>query len=128
MARIVVAEDCEDLRTVYATCLRAHGHDVFEACDGHEAVELVHEHRPDLILLDVWMPRLNGFEVLEALRAAPIATRLRAVMLTVLSDGDSRLGAFGAGAVDYLVKGGSLLELSDRVAAVLSSGPSQAAS
>lgn len=119
MATIVLADDCDDLRVVYATCLRARGHRVVEAADGDEAVAQVRSHSPDLLLLDVWMPGRNGFEVLDDLRFDPAAGRTRVVMLSVLSDGDTQLEAFGGGVAEYLVKGLSLAEFLGRVEGIL---------
>ena len=119
MATIVLADDCDDLRVVYGTCLRARGHEVHEAADGRTAIELVRRVRPDLLLLDVWMPNGNGFEVLDALRFDSVAGRMRVVMLSVLSDGDTQLEAFGGGATEYLVKGLSLAEFVERVEGLL---------
>ena len=67
LTTIVLAEDDADLRALYAECLRREGHVVLEACDGGEAVSLVRAHSPGLLLLDIWMPILNGLEVLEHL-------------------------------------------------------------
>lgn len=118
-AEIVLAEDDNDLRAVYATCLRAAGYIVWEAADGHEAVALITAHRPALLILDVWMPVLNGFEVLEHVRSDPCAATLKVAMLSNLSDSDTRLECFAVGAVDYWVKGMSLTELCTRVRRLL---------
>ena len=67
-ATIVLAEDDADLRALYAEWLRRAGHRVWEAADGGEAVAQVRACRPDLLLLDIWMPVLNGLEVLEYLK------------------------------------------------------------
>ena len=69
-AIIVLADDEPDLRSIYAACLRNEGYEVWEASDGREALALVDARRPDLLLLDVWMPVLNGLEVVEHLRNA----------------------------------------------------------
>lgn len=116
---IVLAEDDQDLRAVYVTCLRGAGYVVWEAADGQEAVVLVTEHRPALLILDVWMPVLNGFEVLEQIQSDPFATRLKVVMLSNLSDSDTRLECFAVGVADYWVKGLSLADLCRRVGALL---------
>lgn len=118
-AIIVLADDDLDLRTIYATALRADGHEIFEACDGTEAIALAIEHRPALLLLDVWMPGVSGFEVLERLRYDPAMTITRVVILSNLGDSDSRLEGFSEGVVDYWVKGLSLDDLRDRVRQVL---------
>ncbi len=118
-ATIVLADDEPDLRAVYSTCLRDAGYEVWEAADGREAVALVVGRRPALLLLDVWMPILNGFEVLEQLRDDPFTSTLKVVMLSNLGDSDTRLESFSAGVSDYWVKGLSLADLCDRVGRVL---------
>jgi CheY-like chemotaxis protein len=123
-AIIVLADDEPDLRSVYATSLRLSGYDVHEAADGVEALELIEEHHPDLLLLDVWMPRLNGLEVIEHLRHDPLANHLKVVLLSNLGDSDTRLEGFSAGASDYWVKGLSLGELCQMVQRVLADEPS----
>ena len=122
MASIVLADDDEDLRAVYAPCLRAVGHTVWEASGGCEALELVRRHRPGLLILDVWMPRVSGFEVLEQLRHDPASSNLKVMMLSNLGDADTRLECFEMGAVEYVVKGLSLVELRERVARLLVEG------
>ncbi len=119
MASIVLADDDEDLRAVYGPCLRSAGHTVREATGGFEALELVREHRPDLLILDVWMPKCNGFEVLEALRHDPASNGLKVLMLSNLGDADIRLECFEMGAVEYLVKGMSLAEFRTKVGELL---------
>ena len=114
-AIIVLADDEPELRAIYGACLRGAGHEVWEACDGVEAVAVVLERRPALLILDVWMPNLNGFEVLERLRHEPCASNLKVVMLSNLGDSDTRLEGFSAGVADYWVKGLSLADLRNRV-------------
>jgi DNA-binding response OmpR family regulator len=114
-AIIVLADDEPDLRSIYATCLRNEGYEVWEASDGREALDLVEAHHPSLMLLDVWMPELNGLEVVEHLRNDPLACQLRVVMLSNLGDSDTRLEGFSAGVTDYWVKSLSLGELCRRV-------------
>jgi len=116
---IVLADDEPDLRAIYSTCLRAAGHQVWEACDGEEAIVLVIHRKPALLILDVWMPKLNGFEVLERLRDEPDSSNLKVVMLSNLGDSDTRLESFSVGVADYWVKGLSLTELQERVERVL---------
>ncbi len=117
--KLVLADDCEDLRSVYRPLLQSSGYLVWEACNGREAVELVLAHDPDLLILDLWMPVLNGFEVLEQLRNEPSAGRLKVIMLSNQADADYRLGSFENGAVEYLVKTLSLGEILEHVARVL---------
>lgn len=126
MATILLADDNADLRAVYAPLLRAKGYEVVEAADGRQAIDAARQLRPDLLLLDVWMPGLNGFEVLDALRHDPAATRMRVAILSALGDADSQLEAFGAGAIEYMVKGLGLGEFLARVETLLGSGPGEA--
>lgn len=114
-AVIVLADDEPELRAIYSTCLRAAGHEVWEASDGEEAIGLVVDRQPSLLILDVWMPRVNGFEVLERLRLETCSTSLKIVMLSNLGDSDTRLEGFAVGVADYWIKGLSLAELQARV-------------
>ncbi|APW62432.1 response regulator transcription factor [Paludisphaera borealis] len=122
-ATIVLAEDESDLRAVYAECLRRSGHTVWEAADGAEAAAMVHAHNPDLLLLDLWMPILNGLEVLEQIRGDRGAVGLKVVMLTHQRDADTRLEGFALGASAYWTKDISLLELSSKIESLLDSPP-----
>jgi DNA-binding response OmpR family regulator len=118
---IVLAEDEADLRALYAECLRREGHVVWEASDGAEALALVRAHAPDLLLLDIWMPILNGLEVLEHLGRSSEAMGLKVIVLSHLGDADTRLEGFALGVVDYWTKDLSLAELCARVRQLLSS-------
>ena len=111
MATLVVADDDDALREVYALSLRAAGHIVWEAIDGDSALEAIRMVRPSLLLLDLWMPGMTGFDVLDRLRHDSLGSRLKIVVVSNLGDADSRLHAFEAGATAYLVKGRSLEEL-----------------
>ncbi len=111
MAIIVLAEDEDDLRAIYAAYLRSSGFEVHEATNGVEALELIRTRHPDLLLLDLWMPLLNGFGVLKALRHDGASGHTRVVVLSCQSDADARLECFGEGAVDFLVKGMPLADL-----------------
>jgi CheY-like chemotaxis protein len=118
-ATIVLADDEEDFRTIYGATLREAGYQVWDAADGAEAIRAVREHVPDLLLLDVWMPILNGFEVVEAMRHDPLSGSIKVVMLSCVDDADSRLEGFAAGVVDYWIKGLSLADLRRRVDRIL---------
>ncbi len=119
LTTIVLAEDEADLRALYAECLRREGHRVLEACDGGEAVALVRAHAPGLLLLDIWMPILNGLEVLEHLGRSAEAVGMKVIVLSHLSDADTRLEGFALGVVDYWTKDLSLAELCARIQQVL---------
>jgi DNA-binding response OmpR family regulator len=123
-ATIVVAEDDPNLRKLYAEWLRRAGHRVWVAADGAEAVAQVCSCKPDLLLLDIWMPILNGLEVLERLRRTDAAVGLRVVVLSCLDDADTHLEGYSLGITDYWTKDLSLTELSRRVEALLGPAPS----
>lgn len=125
MATILLADDSADLRSLYAPVLRSRGHQVHEVACGREAVEATRTLRPELLLLDIWMPGMNGFEVLDALRGDPATTHTRVAMLSVLGDADSQFEALGSGAVDFLVKGLGLAEFLERVEALLAVSPAE---
>jgi two-component system response regulator PrrA len=117
---IVLAEDDADLRALYAQCLRSEGHVVLEACDGGEAISLVTNQSPGLLLLDIWMPVLNGLEVLEHLGRTSQAIGLKIILISNLSDADTRLEGFALGINDYWTKDLSLMELCARIQELLS--------
>ena len=119
MATLVVADDDDALRQVYALALRAAGHEVREAVDGASVLEAIRAYRPPLLLLDLWMPGMTGFDVLERLRHDPLGSRLKIIVVSNLGDADSRLHAFEAGATAYMVKGRSLDDLVQLVALTL---------
>ena len=112
---VVVAEDDADLRRLYAESLRGAGYVVWEAGDGAEALSLVRAHAPDLLLLDIWMPVLNGIEVLEQLDGAPEAMRLKIVVLSQIHDADTQLEGFALGVDEYWTKDLSLADLPERI-------------
>lgn len=124
---IVLAEDDPNLRALYATWLRRAGYHVVEAADGGEAVAQVCARRPDLLILDIWMPVLNGLEVLEQLSRMGQAIGMRVVVLSHQDDSDTRLEGFALGISDYWTKDLTLEELSRRVEAVLGAASAEAA-
>ena len=103
-SRVLIADDRESIRSLFHRLLSADGHDVVLAPDGASALSAVHRHRPDVVLLDVAMPLVDGLEVCRQLKADP-ATRLTPVVLvsgqTELTD---RINGIEAGADDYLSK------------------------
>ena len=88
---IVLAEDDPVLRTNHAQVLREAGYEVREAEDGGQALALVRARAPDLLLIDAWLPVLNGLEVLERLKSSPEAVGLSTVVLSNQNDADTRL-------------------------------------
>lgn len=116
---IVLADDDPDLRAIYTQSLRDAGHVVWEAEDGGQALALVRSCSPELLLLDVWMPILNGLEVLERLKSAPEAVRLKVVVLSNQNDSDTRLEGSALGIVDYWTKDMAIVDLCRRVEQIM---------
>lgn len=116
-ARLLLVEDNEALRVTIAELLRAVGYRVLEAVDGIEALELWEREDPELILLDVVMPRLNGWETLQKLKSR--GCRRPVLMLTGLGHVEDRVKGLAAGADDYLPKPCDIRELIARVQALL---------
>ena len=118
---VLVAEDDEDILDLVELCLQQAGYDVVTARDGEEALRLAGERRPALALLDVQMPKANGYEVTRRLRA-DAATRGMAIIILTASVRDTELArAFDAGADDFLRKPFSPSDLAARVRAALES-------
>jgi putative two-component system response regulator len=103
-SRILVADDTESIRSLFQKLLLADGHDVVSAADGAAALDAVRQHRPDVVLLDVTMPRVDGLEVCRRLKADP-ATRLTPIVLvTGQTDLSDRIRGLEAGADEFLSK------------------------
>jgi DNA-binding response OmpR family regulator len=115
MAKILLAEDEKQIGDMVAFKLTNAGHVLVRARDGEEALALAASSRPDLILLDVMMPVLNGFEVLRRLKADPALAPTPIIMLTAKGRERDILTGLSGGAVDYIVKPFSLKELAARI-------------
>jgi DNA-binding response OmpR family regulator len=102
--KILLVEDDDSLAAVYTTRLEAEGFIVKRVPNGEEALASAIEMRPDLILLDVMMPKVSGFDVLDILRNTPETASFKVVMLTALSQEADKLRATELGVDDYLVK------------------------
>jgi len=115
---LVVDDDPATLKLV-GVVLDQEGYDVVAARSGEEALERARLQHPDLILLDVMMPGLDGYEVVQRLRADPATARVPILMLTAKSDLEDQITGFEVGADDYLTKPFHRHELTERVASVL---------
>src|SRR5437879_3981724 len=113
--RILVAEDSSTVRALVAARLVADGYDVIEASDGEQALSLARTKRPDLIVLDKVMPKLDGFEVVRLLREDAETRALPIVMLTERTSEDDVLDGLDLGVEEYMPKPFSPRELSRRV-------------
>lgn len=102
--KILLVEDDASLAAVYRARLELEGFDIKEVHNGEDALSVAVSYRPDLILLDVMMPKISGFDVLDILRNTPDTTNVRVIMLTALSQPKDKERAEQLGADDYLVK------------------------
>jgi CheY-like chemotaxis protein len=116
---VVVADDNEFIRKLVIAALRPLGCEVIEAVDGGEAVRLIGELEPDLVLLDLVMPKLSGFEVLEAIRHVDATAETPVVMLTTAAGEADFSEGRRHGATDYVVKPFNTTELRAIVAELL---------
>jgi sigma-B regulation protein RsbU (phosphoserine phosphatase) len=117
MNRIVVIEDDPAIRRGLADNLRKQSYDVLTATDGEDGYRLVRDNLPDLIILDLMLPGMDGYEVCRHIRDHGIATPI--LMLTAQSNETNRIQGFDAGADDYVTKPFSIRELLGRVRAIL---------
>jgi DNA-binding response OmpR family regulator len=116
---ILVADDEEDLRELVSYRLSRSGYEVVEAVDGQEAFELATERTPDLMVLDVMMPRLDGYELTRRVREEDSLRSVPVILLTARSQESDVSRGFDVGADDYLKKPFNPDELVARVRAVL---------
>ena len=116
MTKVLVVDDEPTVREVVAGYLRRDGHEVTEAADGTTALELVDSNPPDLIVLDMMLPGMNGLDVLRRVRAT---SDVPVIMLTARAEESDRVAGLELGADDYVVKPFSPRELAARVNGVL---------
>ena len=121
---ILLAEDHLDSRDAMRALLEAHGYRVIEAANGREAVERALEERPDLVLMDIMMPEMDGFEATRVLRSQDRTRRTPIIAVTAM-DGAQRL-SMQAGADDFIAKPIDTRGLMAKIRNWLSEGPSQA--
>jgi cyclic di-GMP phosphodiesterase len=112
---VLVVDDLEESRSTMEQALRPLGYEVWQAADGATALRLAHQRQPDVILLDVMMPEMDGFEVCRRLKADEETQLLPVVFLTGLGSREARLQGLEAGATDFLSKPFDLSELEVRV-------------
>ncbi|MBT4125663.1 MAG: response regulator [Chloroflexi bacterium] len=104
MARILVVDDSPDVRLALATILEDAGHDVIEAEDGDQVFDLAVAESPNLVLLDVMMPRVNGFDALATLKADTRTSPIPVIMVTAKGRPEDMAMARSLGAVEYITK------------------------
>jgi len=120
MAKILIAEDERDIRDLVAFTLRFAGYEVAAAANGEEAVQLASKEDPDLILLDVRMPRMTGYEACRILKANPEMKDIPIVFLSAKGQESEIQTVLEAGAEEYLLKPFAPDQLTERVKAILS--------
>ncbi len=116
MTKILLVEDDKSLREIYGVRLLAEGYDIVSAGDGEEALAMAIKERPALIVSDVMMPKISGFDMLDILRSTTETRDIKVIMMTALSSEDQRLRGEKLGADRYLVK--SQVGIEDVVRAV----------
>ncbi len=121
LARILIAEDEANIFQLVEFRLQRLGHEIFWAQDGEQALKLAGEHAPDVIMLDVMMPVLDGFQVLKRLKADPATRAIPVIMLTARGQESDIVSGIEGGANGYVVKPFSFPELIARVNAALAS-------
>ena len=104
MSKVMVVEDDASLREIYSIRITAEGYEVVSAGDGEEALAVAVREKPDLILSDIMMPKISGFDMLDILRSTPETAGIKVVMMTALSADDQRERGERLGADRYLVK------------------------
>jgi len=119
MSKILVAEDERDIRDLVAFTLRFAGHEVVVATNGEEAVQTALQSNPDLILMDVRMPRMTGYEACKLMKANPDLKDIPIVFLTARGQESEIQQGLEAGAEEYLLKPFAPDQLTTRVKAIL---------
>ncbi len=125
MAKIMLVEDDNNLREIYGARLLAEGYEIVAAKDGEEALATAVKEKPDLIISDVMMPRISGFDMLDILRNAPETKFTKVIMMTALSQAEDKARADALGADRYLVKSQVTLEDVARVVKDVLEGKSE---
>src|SRR5437868_13569944 len=128
MPKILLVEDDNNLREIFQMRLQAEGYSTLVAADVEEGLVVAMKEKPDLVIADVMMPKLSGFEMVESLRAAPETKDIKVIMMTALGQAEDQARGEKLGVVKYLVKSQVTLEDFARVVKeVLGQGDLQAA-
>lgn len=104
MPKILLVEDDSNLREIYGARLEAEGYEIVSASDGEEALALAVREQPDLIISDVMMPKISGFDMLDILRSTPETKDVKVIVMTALSQEEDRQRGEQLGADRYVVK------------------------
>lgn len=118
---VLVVDDDITLLDMYVERIKAEGAIVVDAHDGEEALQKAHETSPSVILLDVMMPKLNGFDTLSQLKSDPDTAHIPVIILTALSDDRKRRQGLELGAADFIVKAETLpIDVIEKIEKVIS--------
>ena len=117
--RILIADDNEQNRELLEAYLSDEGHEIIMSEDGQQTLEKARSESPDLILLDIMMPKMSGYEVCQLIRSTDETQRIPILMVTALRDSGDIEKAVAAGADDFLTKPVNRLELKTRVRSLL---------
>lgn len=119
MAKIMVIDDDEDFTNLYKKTLLAAGYDAIAINQSSVAIEMAYLVKPDIFVIDLMMPDIDGFQLCRMLRADPVFKNTPIIIVTALTDTDSKMIAMGAGANDYLAKPFSVDKLKMRINTLL---------
>jgi CheY-like chemotaxis protein len=119
MAKILIAEDEPDIRDLVTFTLRFAGHEIVAVTNGAEAVEAARQVMPDMILMDVRMPRMTGYEACAAMKADPAIAHIPVVFLSAKGQENEIQTGLSAGATEYLLKPFAPMELTEHVTELL---------
>lgn len=119
MTKILIAEDEPDIRDLVAFTLRFAGHEVVTATNGEEAVQAAKKEAPDLIILDVRMPRMTGYDACRAIKSDPALNAVPVIFLSAKGQEAEIQDGMNAGAEEYLLKPFAPDQLTDRVRSIL---------
>ena len=126
MKKILVVDDEDDILHFLELVLREKGYEVVTASGGHEALTRAQLEAPDLVLLDIMMPQMDGWEVLKLLRVDEETAEIPVAMLSARTEARDRVQGLQEGAIDYICKPFSLSELLGKIEAIFSQASAMA--
>ncbi len=118
-SRVLIADDIQQNRELLEAYLADEGYEILMASDGQQTMQLVDRHQPDLILLDIMMPRMSGYEVCSQIKGDPARRGMMVLIVTALNEAGDIEKAVNAGCDDFLTKPVNRLELRTRVRSLL---------